>query len=298
MLLDTVSTEIFIRSLARSSNLSVVFFEQEDGQPFTDPVRATVHVARPRWHWAKDQYNRWLGAVCHELGHHRGNNGALMQYFVERKINTKSLYGTVVNILLDWINDAQWARYPGAHLAVQSIQEYCAQRSIEHVINDPPTEERSKLLIRVFSWIYGRRAATYQRGLMSAATRWEEIVPHEYSALNSELLELLSDTVGDRVDALARKIVDSDPETDEEEEEEGHQPGDEEEPGEEGEEGEEKQGSGGWISYRDVLMQDQDDHTDMGKPSRCTVKYDHDPSDSYVPFGDRYREIDLSEVVR
>jgi len=79
MLLDTVSTEIFVRSLAKASNLSVVFFEEEDGQPYTDTVRRTVHVARPRWQWPELQYNQWLGAVCHELGHHRGGNGDLMQ---------------------------------------------------------------------------------------------------------------------------------------------------------------------------------------------------------------------------
>lgn len=307
MLLDTVSTEIFVRSLARTSNLSVVFFEEEDGQPYTDPVRRTVHVARPRWHWPELQYNQWLGAVCHELGHHRGGNGDLMQYFVDRKVNTKSLYGTVVNILLDWINDAQWIKYPGAHLAVQAVQVHCAERGINFAV-EPPKDKRARILTQVFSWIYNRRAETYQRGLMPIATKWEIIVPHSYSAYNSDLADLLLHPSGESVSSLARKIIDEDSDEDETE-------GD----GDEGNRGEgESDGDGGdgqgnpsdeegsgdsdaegaWISYRDLLMKNQDDHTHHGKPHKVLVKYDHDPEDSYVPFGDKYKEIDLGSIVR
>lgn len=301
MLLDTVSTEIFVRSLVKASNLSVVFFPDEDGQPFTDPVKKTIHVAAPRWYWPEHKYNQWLGAVCHELGHHRGGNGNLMQYFVDRKVNTKSLYGTVVNILLDWINDAQWIKYPGAHLAVQAVQVYCAERGITYAAH-PAEDERSKVLTKVFSWIYGRRAETYQRGLMPIATKWEAIVPHGYGVFNSDLADLLLHPSGESVESLARKIISA--ETDEEENDQGDGDGEggkgdgdgesEAGSGDEAGDGEsEGDGDDGWISYRDLLMNNQDDHTHHGKPNRVSVHYDHDPADSYQPFGNNYQEIDL-----
>lgn len=306
MLLDTVSTEIFVRSLARTSNLSVVFFEDEEGQPYTDPIKRTVHVARPRWHWPELLYNQWLGAVCHELGHHRGHNGGLMQYFVERRINTKSLYGTVVNILLDWINDAQWTKYPGAHLAVQAVQVHCAERGINFA-TEPPKDKRARILTQVFSWIYNRRAETYQRGLMPIATKWEIIVPHGYSAYNSELAELLLHPSGESVSSLARKIIDEDSDEDETEGDGGEgNPGEGDSDGDgsdgSGDAGDEEgsgdsDAEGAWISYRDLLMKNQDDHTHHGKPHKVLVKYDHDPEDSYVPFGDKYKEIDLGSIV-
>lgn len=295
MLLDTVSTEIFVRSLAHASNLSVEFFADEDGQPFTDPVKKVIYVARPQWHWPELKYNQWLGAVCHELGHHRGINSSLMDYFVDRRVNTKSLYGTVVNILLDWINDAQWVKYPGAHLAVQAVQVYCAERGINFAV-EPPKDKRARILTQVFSWIYNRRAETYQRGLMPIATKWEIIVPHGYSVYNSELQDLLLHPSGESVSSLARKLIDE--ESDDEEEEESSDDGegdasDEASPDDDGEEG---MGGEGWVSYRDLLMKDQDDHTHHGKPNRVTVKYDHDPNDSYEPFGNNYREIDLGDI--
>lgn len=305
-IMDTRGAEIFVRSMAGSEGLRVRFEEDEDAQPYTDPIANLIVVAMPRWYWTEHKFQCWLGAICHELGHHRGVNGELMQYFVDKRLNTRSIYGKVINILMDWVNDAQWVGYAGAHNAVEAIQKHCASKGLAMLRTNPPETEEDKLICNVFSWIYNRRALTYQKGLLASAVGWLEIIRHDYDGYNSELSELLVRPSGHAIEVLAKKIV---PESMQDPEDEDTEDGDEGE-GADGEQGEPSDGDGDGgdaeddeegdgdpkenrISYKDVLM--AHDHSTMGKPSKTDIVYDHDWSKSYVPFKD-YKEIDLSEV--
>lgn len=301
-IMDERATEIFVRTLSKTCGLRMQYGEDEDCQPYTDPINKVIHVARPRWHWCEEQYQCWLGAVCHELGHHREVNGEIMQYFTDKRVNTKSMYGTVVNLLMDWVNDAQWIKYPGAHMAVQAIQLRCATRSIAGVRSHPPTSDRDKMLCALFSWIYNRRAVTYQPGLMAVASEWADTVPHEYDIHNSELKDLLKNPTGPKVEELAKKICPPDEQDQEEQEQEGEgdpseggegESGEQEGEGKDGEDEGEDKGNVGEISYRDLLI--SHDHSEIRR--RVNIKYDHDWSDSYIPFN-KYKEIDLSVEVR
>lgn len=304
-IMDTGGTEIFVRTLSKAEGLRVIFSEEEDAQPYTDPINKIIHVAKPRWYWKEEQYNCWLGAVCHELGHHRGKNADIMKYFTDKKINTKSIYGKIVNLLMDWVDDFQWRGYPGAHNAVQAVQVRCASRAIPMLMDRPPTTEEDVLLCKVFSWIYSRRAETYQRELMPAAMEWTRLVPHDLHAYNSDLIELLAIQDGPSIEELAKKIVPESMQDEEQEEQEGDdgegEGGDGKQSEEEGDsdskecEGKPAETSENTVSYKDILM--SHDHSNMGKPAKTTIVYDHVWARTYVPFG-TYKEINLEEVCK
>lgn len=317
-IMDTEGAGIYARSLAATAGLTVVFFD-EDGQPYTDPVRKTLHVQKPQWQWDEKRYAIWNGTLLHELGHHRGNNGALMDGMVKRKINTKSLYGAVVNILLDWINDAQWAAFPGANSAVEACQMHYAGQGIARVKESYPKDDKSKLMVTVFSWIYNQRALTYQKGLLATAFEWQDVVPFDSLDVHTaELRALLKSATAESVISLTDKIVPPEHHPDEEEEgeeegggEEGDGEGDPEDGDSESGEGDgpddgddsessdkdgEGEGKKAWVSYRDLLLADR--HDTRGKPGRAVViTYDHDWADNYEPLGNP-EIIDLSEVVK
>ena len=299
-IMDTNGARIFVRSLAKASNLTVVFHDTYV-TPHTDPVAGTIHVARPKWSFTEDEHQCWQGEILHELGHHRGENLKAMNYFVAQGLDTKTLYGTVVNILLDFINDYQWTPYDGAREALSATQRRCARLGIAKVKSDPMKGEKTRKLAKIFSWIYNQRYATYQRSLREAI-EWAHEVPYEeLEKFNSELRELLVNQTGEAVEALAKKIVPppkQDEEKEQEQEEQESEQGDEEEQQEQ-EEGEEKEEEGEgeeqFISYRDLLL--ADDHG-SGKKNKTKIIYDHDPHENYVEFGEKIIEIDLSEVVK
>ena len=296
-IMDTNGARIFVRTLAKASNLTVVFHE-EAITPHTDAVKGTIHVARPKWSFTEEEHLCWQGEILHELGHHRGNNGTAMQYFVAKRLDTKTLYGTVVNILLDWVNDFQWTRYDGAREALTACQRRCARMGIELIRDMPPSTKNSEKLSRIFSWIYNQRYLTYQRGLIEAL-EWEHLVPYEdqYGMYNSELRELLNSQTGEAIEALAIKIVPP-PKKDDEEQEESENADSEDSDGEsENAETEEKESGTErevFISYRDLLL--SDDHGTEGGKNKARIVYDHDRSENYEEFND-YQEIDLSEGV-
>ena len=276
-LLDTYSARKFVETMAGVVGLSVEF-SIEPTQPRTCPVSKRIWVESPKWDWDEITTTKWWGELLHELGHHRGDNGELMQFFVSMRLDTRSFKGTVVNILLDYINDAQWyEEYRGAHRNVEAAQRFYSERGITRAEREAKEgkqyDPKTELLFRIFSWIYNRRAATYQRGLAAAAARWLKVRPFdELTQFNAELGAL---TDGASVNTLADKIVALDPPTDE--------------PEEDADDGE---GSGAevWVSYRDLLL--ADNHANKGAPGKIRIRYDHEPEHNYVPFN-TYIEMDL-----
>jgi hypothetical protein len=296
-IMDTNGARIFVRTLAKASNLTVVFHD-EYITPHTDPVAGTIHVARPKWSFTEDEHQCWQGEILHELGHHRGENLKAMNYFAVQGLDTKTLYGTVVNILLDWINDYQWTPYDGAREALSATQRRCARLGIAKIKSDPMKGEKTRKLAKIFSWIYNQRYDTYQRSLREAI-EWAHEVPYEELEIhNSELRELLVNQTGEAVEALAKKIIP--PKADDKEEEQEEETDGEGEGGEQkdGEEEEEIKDQESFISYRDLLLADDHDSSKGEKGKSAKIIYDHDPRENYVEFGEKIKEIDLSEVVK
>lgn len=312
--MDTASATAFARTMAGKARLRAVLHD-EPLQPYTDPVSMTLHVEKPRWTWTEEQHADWRGKLLHEIGHHIEKNGEIMDYFVSIKIDMKSLRGTVVNILTDYINDRQWGElgYTGAMRDVAVCQYIACRRGLEVLAEKGVPEPGTKqgILVRVFSWIYGRRAATYQPILTALACEWQRAADYPALIPFNEELEAMTD--GPSVVNLANKIV---PPDDDEEDEGDSGEGEGEGDGEEGEQGGEGEGEGdpdggdeksgdpdkkgeggGWVSYRDVLM--ADDHATKpefgGKPVK--IKYDHDWQNTYQPFN-TFNEVDLAKEVK
>ena len=286
--MDASAASKFCRALAGRLNLRVKF-HKTPVQPHTNPVSGEIHVTEPNANWTEGQYAVWSGEILHELGHHRGENKDVMEYFLRKKIDMGSMYGTLVNVFADVVNDRQWAgKLDGASRDVQAAQSFHAQRGAESVATNPPTDDLSKLLCEVFSWNYNRRANTYQPLLMKPAREWENVipVPAALEALNPAF-DALSD--GPSIEALIEKILPP------EEIEKAQQPQSQEGEGEEGD-GESEEGKEGkkakgkakgklgdeegeeveaWVSYKDLLS---DNHATKDAPSESTlhIAYDHE----------------------
>ncbi len=294
----------FVNTMAQSRGMTVVY-HKEAIQPYTDPQSKQIHVSRPMAHWDDTQFGVWMGEVFHELGHHRGINGKIMDHFAKKGTDMKSMYGTLVNMFADVINDKQWAgTYDGAHRDVQAAQLYHAARGYNITKDNPPTDDKSRLMAELFSWYYSRRGSTFQPVLRGIGQQWESLIPipGNLTALNDEWAAL-SDAQS--IEDLIAKILPP------EEIEKGNPPpqpqpgeGEGEGEGKEGQEGKGKakgqakgKGEGdptdgeAWVRYRDLLP---DNHGD-DKPSNARLKgikilYDQDP-------GAKYKYSDTHEVI-
>lgn len=308
--MDVAGTSKFIRIVAKRAGLRAVFHPLgEITTPYTNPLTKEIHVDTPHWSFTPVEHMLWLGKVLHELGHWRDGNQEIMEYCLAKKIDMRSLLGTVMNILSDWINDQQWqGELDGAHRAVVMIQIECARRGLDHLQPAPmPEDEKTLLMIRIFAWIYARRAATFQPQLLPAAQAWGEVINFDsLLEFNSELNAIHD---GQSCYDLAVKIIKSD----------GQSCG-EGEGGEEGEDGEGDDGGEGeddsdgdgdskdkkkgkskerkesFVSYREILLADDHGKTVGEKGAPVTIEYDHDWQDNYSPHSD-YDEVDLSREV-
>lgn len=326
--MDLASTTKFVRIMAGKAGLKPVFHPFGSMQaPYTNPITKEIHIETPLWSFTEVEHMLWLGKALHETGHHRGDNYEIMDFSVKKKIDMKSLLGTIMNLLSDWINDQQWeGELDGAHKAVVMIQIECARKGLEHVTSAPiPDDDKTRLLLKLFAWIYDRRAATFQPALMAAALDWAKVIDFDSLVQFNDELNAIHD--GQSCYDLAIKILNSEGLSSEQPE-----PGEEGQPGE-GEEGEDgetetdgdgegdgedegegdaesdkegeksdkeskgKKGKEVFVSYRDILL--ADDHgkspKDKGKPVK--IVYDHEWEASYVPKV-QYDEIDLSRVVK
>lgn len=305
--MDTHSAGSFVRTVAGEAGLKPVF-KDHAVQPCTNPITKEILVTKPQWSWTDKQAAVWRGEILHETGHWHKGNKDIMQFFLDRKTDMRSLYGTVANIFSDWVNDQQWIKrnLEGAHRDVQEAQNYHCGRGIESLMKQGlPADDKGKLLVSVFAWTYCKRADTFQSGLTANALRWAKYVAYTSLSCHDDELQALHD--GQSIHDLIVKIFEQ-KEMEEELPENKADGGS----GEEGQEGEPKDGESKgsskdgkgegdekdseepvWVSYRDLLADDHSGDPEMGG-TPIKIIYDHDQEDSYIPF-DEYNVHDLEK---
>jgi len=301
--MDTHAASSFVRTIAGEAGLKPMFVD-EPTQPCTNPITKQIIVTRPHWGWTEEQASVWAGEIGHEAGHWFAGNKAIMQWFLDRKTNMASLYGTLANLFADWVNDQQWKERNllGMHRDVQAAQNFHCGRGIEALNKRGiPADEKGKLLVTVFSWIYGQRADTFQPGLTANALAWAKAVDPSPMFIHNSELQTLHD--GQSIHDLIVKIFEQE-DMEEEIPPEGGGEGDPNE-GEEAKDGDnlgketgksEGKGKGDkegeseeeiWVSYRDLLADDHSSH-EMGEGSPVRIIYDHDESEDYEPYNEHY----------
>lgn len=292
--MDTHAARAFVRTVAGEAGLNPTFSE-DTVQPCTNPKTKQIIVTKPQWSWTPEQAAVWRGEILHEAGHWFKGNKDVMQFFLDKNTDMASLYGTLANLFADWVNDRQWIarNLEGAHRDVQAAQNYHCGRGVDGLIErGVPEDDKGKLLVSVFSWIYNRRADTFQSGLTANAMRWAKYVDYTSLVAHNDELEALND--GQSIHNLIVKLFEQEEMEDEmppeQQESEG---GSESQPekGENTEDGEKE--APAWVSYRDLLA---DDHSDMGgEGAPIKIVYDHDPDDSYVAY-DEFNVTDLGKI--
>jgi len=300
------------------SIIEKMVFEKDRVAPRTCPKSKTIWVPAPRAGWSDAEYNEWFGQILHEIGHWMKGYVEDILYPMHNNVDMRSMYGSVLNVLSDFRQDNQWYKKGemGAHVAVSTAQTAAAARGL-HEINKmgrgalAHMDDASRFFAEVFSWYYSQKAVTMPM-LSPIANDWVDLIPHQFDKYNDELHGM---SCTDDVITLLNKIIQSDapeghneiPEQPSSGEGEGDEQGKggsggEAKDGDPSNDGEEVEGKGtgkdessdgdkegesegGWVSYRDMLL--EHDHSDIGQERKSgsieKIIYDHDAAVDYTP---------------
>ncbi len=269
--MDTYSASAMARTIAQEAGLRFEFHDDPDNDSaFTNPITKTLHVQRPKWQWTEGQFMSWFGKVLHEIGHWRGEFRGDMLYFTEKGVDcTNTLYGRLINILMDFRQNQQWRfEYEGADEAIEHMCVTSADQGIVHASKDKDKmDERTTLLAHVFSWIYGCYSVFHKR-MIPASMAWDNHFPQSKLARYTD--ELFAMSCPEDIETLAKKILNENEQEqevkDQEEREKQHKEGKEK-----GEKEGEGKGKGELTEAQkkilEKMMPDAHDPDKRGKPS-------------------------------
>ena len=92
----------YARALAASEGLGVTYFDPSPecpAVPFTS--RDSIHLPRPNPTWSDEEWTRWVDSASHEIGHNMPENRDGFDLLDELKIDTRSFYGSALNLIDD-----------------------------------------------------------------------------------------------------------------------------------------------------------------------------------------------------
>ena len=92
----------YARALAASEGLGVTYFDPSPEcpeVPFTS--RDSIHLPRPNPTWSDEEWTRWVDSASHEIGHNMPENRDGFDLLDELKIDTRSFYGSALNLIDD-----------------------------------------------------------------------------------------------------------------------------------------------------------------------------------------------------
>lgn len=100
MILDYYSKEKTARVLANKSNLSISYHNNGLCKAYT--TKDTIYVQQPDpLNWEESDFLLWDYCIAHEIGHHQPETRDIFDLLKEKKVNTQSMFGFVVNLLDD-----------------------------------------------------------------------------------------------------------------------------------------------------------------------------------------------------
>jgi len=97
MILDYHAKQKMVRALCANSGLNLVLHDKETA--FTDG--RTLTVPRPSPDYTDEQYVLWEYMVLHESGHNRGDMRDIFDIIKDKKVDMRSLFGSLLNVLDD-----------------------------------------------------------------------------------------------------------------------------------------------------------------------------------------------------
>lgn len=210
----------WVQALADNARLNVEFYpDDEQGCPATNGK--TLFLNKPKFEWGKDEVNAWMYAVYHEIGHNVPRNKDIFKLMKEKKIDTSTFFGGVVNILDDFRQE------------YYKHDEYLEKRRVSeegrnHVFKDKsdfikkisrekPTvwEDHPEFGLKESLWIPdNEHRDTWQAGCYFIADEMRKILPKKYVAHGDKLStpewkkKYLGMETADDVYKLAKEIID------------------------------------------------------------------------------------------
>lgn len=100
------------RSLASAQNLTVTFEDSDNAMPRTDGK--TLYLPFPDPLWSDKDWAIWNDACWHEIGHNFPENRDIFKLLEKHKIDTRSLFGGILNLVDDYrVDKSRTAKYYG-----------------------------------------------------------------------------------------------------------------------------------------------------------------------------------------
>lgn len=173
-----------VRALCKNSGLTMVF-HNKDGA-WTDGT--TLHVPRPSADYTDDQWTLWKYMVLHEAGHNEEDNKDVFDLVKEKKVNMKSFFGYVLNLLDD--HRQEWAsagEYEGKDLAMDKGRAVFYQHQIDKGLGEV-SGEKERIARALYTWDSIMRT-DFQPRVTSPAYTFHDGLDAETSAIVDKLLD-------------------------------------------------------------------------------------------------------------
>lgn len=272
---DHIAYMKLARSLASAQNLSVKFEPSETAMPRTDGK--TLYLPQPNPLWNDKDWAIWNDACWHEIGHNFPENRDIFKLINKLKIDTRSLFGGILNLVDDYrVDKSRTAKYYGMMEANGVAIPHHVQRMAEGMRSNPDKldDKGTKIVCTMMTFDCDMRAefceamkgqSAYTESLLdSEAKGWLEHLHRDYSK------QYCNNKTGDEELELVRNIFTNVFKMPPEEHGDGSgepQPGEGE--GDEGDgEGEAQEGSG------EADSDGAGDKEGKGKAKRVSVNYE------------------------
>lgn len=306
------------RSLASAQNLSVKFEPNETAMPRTDG--RTLYLPQPNPLWSDKDWAIWNDACWHEIGHNFPENRDIFKLLEKQKIDTRSLFGGILNLIDDYrVDKSRTSKYYGMLEANGVAIPHHVQRMAQGFRENPEKlEDRGlKIIATMMAFDADMRAdfchamrgqSAYLESLLDTeAKAWLEHLHRDYTTryqnnkTGSEELELNRDIFtnvfktppeehgdgsGEPNEGEGEGDEDGDGKADSEASGEGNKPSD----------GKDKDGKSKTkkvsINYEDVMKHPHSYKMQPGRPSEYKINYtDGMESRDYNPHTDTTNKI-------
>lgn len=299
---DVAAEQRAIERICSTSGLSYKWLQEGETTPYTDYKAKTVHLPKPLPTWSQHEWRMLRAYIYHECGHHHPDQQQFWDLIIAEGYDFKGDFGFALNAIDDIWQEMTTSRgYIGAAQDLSYTQGYFCDKTGKDMASGmqaPP------FALKVMTLAYEARA-DWQPDVSLTVDGLKNYHVPEWEGLADRINKIIDHpTPAEELVAIVKQLFDDDPESEQSGEEAAEEnkeqankseSSDKSEDGEgeagsagtgNGDEGEEDgEGSGGVLSYKDLLMHSHDDSDKETTPSGpLKIIYDHEPAFDYDPY--------------
>jgi len=292
-----------------SGKRTIIWIEPSEPNqtPRTDLAGNTTYLPSPRVDWTERDRTLNRAYCWHELGHHHASQTPYVDYLRDNDVDMASEHAMQLNVLDDvWQEHITSADFEGAGQDLSYCQGYHASKTIKELegkdVSTLPA--KSKVALKLFALTYIARSdwqtlidRSPWETMQEIGIKHLSLIPRingikDHTNPFQEILDILKEfndnepeqpKSGEDVEEEAQGTPDGEGDG-EGEPKSGESDSAEGAPSESEESEDGKEGMGGKLSYKDLMMHKHDDGTEKAGFG-AEIDYDHDAREDYDPHG-------------